>query len=161
MTNSFPFPFFALFSLSFIAFETHATDYSVEDVMSEERDQHAWWQKNPCLAMLSKEFQYNKDNGISYQLTHWGGAKRLKNIAENKIAQSLDDEGLKWRKYCLHEPHTWSTDICRGIKAIPHNPYFLSYADLYAFYRVKDQLKVGTPMAGLWEDFFAEEEASS
>lgn len=162
MINCFRRPFFVLFSLSFIAFNAHATDSSVGGiVVSEESDQHSWWQTNPCLVMLSKEFQYNKDNGIAYKFTHRGGQKGLKSIAKNEMAQPLDDEGLKWRKVCLYEPHIWSTDLCWGLRKVSHNPYYLSYADLYAFYRVKDQLKEGTPMLGLWDDLFPTEEAES
>ena len=161
MVNSFLFPFFVLLSLSFIAFSARSTDSSIGDVMGDESEQHSWCQTNPCLVMLSNEFQYNKEKGIAYKFTHRGGKKGLERIAKNKMAQSLDDEGLKWKKYCLHKPHIWSTDICRGIKANSHNPFYLSYADLYAFYRVKDQLEEGTAMLGLWEDFFPTEEPES
>jgi len=100
MINSFRLSFFVLLALSFITFNASAADSSVEEIVREESELKHWWHKNPCLVMLSDEFQYNRDNGIPYKLTHWGGKKGLKKVAENKIAQSLDDEGLKWRKSC-------------------------------------------------------------
>ena len=83
----------------------------------------------------------------------------LISIAEDDCARTLDDEGLMWRKNSLHEPHIWSTELRRGIKDLSGNSFYLSYADLYAFYRVKDHLKQGTSMAGLWSDLFPSAES--
>jgi hypothetical protein len=66
-----------------------------------------------------------------------------------------------WRKNSLHEPHIWSTELRRGIKDLSGNSFYLSYADLYAFYRVKDHLKQGTSMAGLWSDLFPSAESET
>jgi len=157
MTDSFRLPYFMLFSLFFIGFDANSTAFPRGEIVSEESEGQPRWQTPPCLIMLAQEFQRNKDQGISYKITHRGGKKGLKDIAEDEEAKSLDDEGLKWKKACHHEPHIWSSDLCRGVKALSHNPFYLSFADLYVFYRVKDQLTEGSPLTDLWEDLFLDE----
>ncbi len=154
MIDSFRLPYFMLFPLFFIEFDANATAFPVAEVASEESEEQPWWQTHPCLVMLAKEFQRNKEQGVSYKFSHRGG-NSLESIAQDDVARLLDNEGLKWHKACYGEPHIWSTEPCRGIKALARNSFYLSYADLYVFYRVKDQLTEGSPLADLWEDLFS------